>query len=441
MYVFLSILIILGVCEIQTITNLEKWVSKQNYTFVLLTRDNCGYCDELEKELIEAEGMIKIGTPGSFGMPVVKIFNHTTGRFPSLRLYVKGEYAEYDGLWQKKEIESWVDNRVLSHVDQNDMEASIRWANEASVPSLVVFDVNVKQELKWIKMLRKSYQIQYTSLGNLAKQLLNVPEDVTAAFWTEKGLNTYYYEGEFDYNKVFQFIKKHERPYYQTLTETSYEQAFYDPDRPTLFLFDEKDNKEVAKTYQDQVQTIQVLKTSPQYDRLVNYLGIQGILHPLAVIHDQNTRNRKYRNQYKNQQELKQFLKDFQTNQLQSYLRTQSIFTDENWEKQILNVVTRDFPKGEEIFIYFYTQWCKQCQQINLLFEELFRRYKGQKAFGKINMEENDLEEQLPLTGVPHIRYYNQKLKKAVQYDGPYTIDALSQFVDSQGKRQGSDEL
>lgn len=66
---------------------------------MLLTRDNCGYCDELEKELIEAEGMIKIGTPGSFGMPVVKIFNHTSGRFPSLRLYVKGEYAEYDGLW------------------------------------------------------------------------------------------------------------------------------------------------------------------------------------------------------------------------------------------------------------------------------------------------------------------------------------------------------
>ena len=40
-------------------------------------------------------------------------------------------------------------------------------------------------------------------MGNLAKQLLNVPEDVTAAFWTEKGLNIYYYEGEFDYNKVF----------------------------------------------------------------------------------------------------------------------------------------------------------------------------------------------------------------------------------------------
>lgn len=48
-------------------------IGKNKYVFAYFSRENCTYCDAFYPELKKASDMISVGSPGSEGMPVVKI--------------------------------------------------------------------------------------------------------------------------------------------------------------------------------------------------------------------------------------------------------------------------------------------------------------------------------------------------------------------------------
>ncbi|CAD8212387.1 unnamed protein product [Paramecium octaurelia] len=420
------------------ITNLEKWVQKQNYTLIFFTRDDCNHCQRLEEELEKASEMINVGTPGSIGFPVARIKNYDLNRYPVLRLYVKGLYTEHSGEWEQKKLEAWTDIRALSYISDSDSEPTIRWIHESHNISVLVFNDQFKQELKWLKTLKHHVHFTYTTLPN-ARSLLNVGEETTLVMFTEKGLNRYDYDGEITYEKVFKFVEDHEEKYYQEFTQEAIETAFYEPKKPVLFIFDEKDYRDLAKTHQKEINTI-LVKQDQVTDRLLNYLGVKGIQRPLAVIYDQNHSQKKYRTQFSELSELRKFVNNFLNKKLEPYYKSQTPVKNENWEKQILTIVGEDLPKHDNIFIYFYSSWCKVCQQFTPIFEQLFQKYRGQKAFGMFDASENEVKDQF-IKEVPMIRWYNSQTRQVVTFEGPLTLEAISEFIDKQGKKQVSDDL
>ena len=96
-YVYFILLVVLASCKMTNITNLDKWVSKQNYTLIFFTRDDCNHCARVEEELEKASEMITVGSPGSIGIPVARIKNYELNRYPIIRLYVKGLFTEHNG--------------------------------------------------------------------------------------------------------------------------------------------------------------------------------------------------------------------------------------------------------------------------------------------------------------------------------------------------------
>lgn len=104
-YVYSILLLVLANAKIITITNLDKWVSKNNLTLVLFTTPLCPRCSELVPELTAASEMISVGSPGSFGVPVAQINDYPLDAYPIMRFYVNGVYTEVQSKWTKAALE------------------------------------------------------------------------------------------------------------------------------------------------------------------------------------------------------------------------------------------------------------------------------------------------------------------------------------------------
>lgn len=246
---FLLFLIVLASSKITNITNIDKWVAKNNYTFALFLAPDCHYCDRLYQALEKASEMISVGSPGSFGVPVVAVKNHTLDYSPVMRLYVQGLFCEVDAEWNQQALEQWMDRRALSYISDTDSEPSIRWIHESYNISVVAFNDSYKEELKLLKHLKYHVHFTYSTFAK-ARELLAVSEDTTLVMFTDRGYNKYTYEGEFVLEKVFKWVSDHERKYYQEFDEEAIQQVFYHRQKSVLFLFDTQDHKELAKQFQ-----------------------------------------------------------------------------------------------------------------------------------------------------------------------------------------------
>jgi thioredoxin 1 len=69
----------------------------------------------------------------------------------------------------------------------------------------------------------------------------------------------------------------------------------------------------------------------------------------------------------------------------------------DNFEKE---VIKSDIP----VVIDFWAAWCRPCQMMGPVFEELAPEFEGKLKFVKINVEESqDLATQFGITGIPAI--------------------------------------
>jgi len=69
-----------------------------------------------------------------------------------------------------------------------------------------------------LKYLKNDIHLTYSS-HEKARELLGVGSETTLVMFTEKGLNKYEYDGEFNFEKVFKFVGSHERKFYQDFDE------------------------------------------------------------------------------------------------------------------------------------------------------------------------------------------------------------------------------
>jgi thioredoxin 1 len=97
--------------------------------------------------------------------------------------------------------------------------------------------------------------------------------------------------------------------------------------------------------------------------------------------------------------------------------------TTENFEKEIAN---SDIP----VLIDFWAGWCRPCQMMGPVFEELAPDYKGKVKFVKINVEENEeLAAKFGITGIPAIVLAN-KGKEVDRFTGFAPKDMLKAKID-----------
>ena len=95
----------------------------------------------------------------------------------------------------------------------------------------------------------------------------------------------------------------------------------------------------------------------------------------------------------------------------------------ENFEAEVKN---SDIP----VVIDFWASWCRPCQMMGPLFEELSKEYEGKFKFAKLNVEENEeMAREFQITGIPCIVLFN-KGEEVDRFSGFFQKDMLKVKID-----------
>ncbi|XP_068445163.1 protein disulfide-isomerase A2 [Clinocottus analis] len=122
----------------------------------------------------------------------------------------------------------------------------------------------------------------------------------------------------------------------------------------------------------------------------------------------------------------------------EAYFRSQEI--PEDWHKAPVKVlVGKNFKivalaKTKSVFVEFYAPWCKHCQELTPIWEQLAEKYIDREdiVIAKMDGTANEVES-LTFSGFPTLKYYPAHSKKVVDYTGKRDLESLSKFLDSGG--------
>jgi len=83
------------------------------------------------------------------------------------------------------------------------------------------------------------------------------------------------------------------------------------------------------------------------------------------------------------QKKLAELQKAVSVNAMMSSLTAPVILTDSNFKSEIA--------KYPILLVDFWAPWCGPCRMVSPIIEQLAREYSGRVAFGKVNVDENQM--------------------------------------------------
>jgi len=80
----------------------------------------------------------------------------------------------------------------------------------------------------------------------------------------------------------------------------------------------------------------------------------------------------------------------------------EKIFTDKNWESEVLN---SDLP----VMVDFWAEWCMPCYMIAPAVEKVAEAYDGKIKVGKLNVDENPVTAgKYRVMAIPTLLFFNE---------------------------------
>jgi len=139
---------------------------------------------------------------------------------------------------------------------------------------------------------------------------------------------------------------------------------------------------------------------------------------------------------------LTDFVNDFFNGKLKPHLLTQEI--PEDWDKNPVKIlVGKNFhevaqDKKKTVLVTFIAPWCGHCKQLAPIYEQLGEKYKDNPdvVVAKMDATVNELED-IKIQSFPTIKLFPKDSDEVIDYQGERTVDALSKFIDSNGKEAG----
>jgi len=135
---------------------------------------------------------------------------------------------------------------------------------------------------------------------------------------------------------------------------------------------------------------------------------------------------------------VEDFVSQFVGNKLEPSLKSEAI--PEKQEEGAFVLVGKQFDEvifddSKDVFVEFYAPWCGHCKRLAPIWEDLSKRYAGQKdkiTIAKMDATENDLPPSAPFTiaGFPTIKFKRAGTREFIDFDGERTLESLIEFVE-----------
>jgi protein disulfide-isomerase A1 len=413
----------------------------------------CGHCKTLEPEYEIAAEILKNNNPPVYLGKVDATVNNELAMkfsiegFPTIKLWHKGEYKEYAGGRNSRDIVNWVLRKI-------------------SPPSKLLNSIREVESLKKSKDVvavyfgetdSASFKVFYKVASNIDEVLfVHVPNQEVANFY---GLQMdqvilfknfdegkIIFTGTINDNSLTEFINLNSVPLVSSINENVIETIFGKFKSAIFlvrsFLNHSLDNvfKNIASKYKGKLIFVTSGFTGEWEERVMEYFGIKESNLPhvriCEVTGDEDVKFYVHTGEI-NEENIDNFIADFLEGKLTPYLKSEEIPTQQNEDvfhlvgKQF-NEIVLDNPKN--VLVEFYAPWCQHCQQLAPIYEKVAEHFKGDLniLIAKIDGTANDVPN-VTLEGYPAIKLYSANDKfNPIDFTGEREFNDIVRFINYQ---------
>ena len=130
---------------------------------------------------------------------------------------------------------------------------------------------------------------------------------------------------------------------------------------------------------------------------------------------------------------LEQFVRDFESGNLESYLKSEPVPDNENADVKVAvakNIQDLVINSDKDTLIEFYAPWCGHCKSLAPTYEELGKKLKNEPNVQIVKMDAtaNDVPQPFVVHGFPTIYWY-PKNKQVKKYEGGRDLNNFIEYI------------
>jgi len=422
----------------------------------------CGHCKSLApayaaaaKQLMDSGSDIKlVSVDATIDQELAR--KYEVKGYPTLKFFSDGTTFEYTGGRAQDDIINWLKKKTGPAAEElkavDDLN-KLKEANEVVVIGAFK-DTDGDAAASFLQVAKTMDGIPFgiTSNKDVLKELDVKKDTIVLLKNFDEGRNDL--TSSISEGSIREFIQSNQLPTVVDFNAETAQKIFGGDIKVHVLLFASKKSNEyeklreefktAAKGYRGKTLFVSIDSDDEENERVMEFFGLKVSDIPsvrLITLKDEMSKFKPESSDITSSV-LTTFVNAFFDGKLKPHLLTQEIPDD--WDKTPVKVlVGKNFhevatDKKKTVLVTFIAPWCGHCKQLTPIYEQLGEKYKDQAdiVIAKMDATANELED-IKIQSFPTIKLFPKDSDEVIDYQGERTLDALSKFVDSNGKEAG----
>lgn len=442
-----------------TTANFKQAVANTEFILVEFYAPWCGHCKALKPEYEKAaQQLAEEGSSIALGKVDATIETslgeeHGIRGYPTLKFFKNGTPMEYGGGRVADEIVAWLKKKTGPPAKQLDAVTDATEFTEASEVAVIGFfsDLESDAAKEFTKAAEGMDDIPFgITNADAVKSNYGVSKDMVVVVQKfDDGRADY--TGELKSEEIAAFVKANSLPLVVEFSHTTAQKIFGGEVKSHVLIFVSKSDAKfqgyneaatkVAKEFKGQILFVTINTDEEEHARILEFFGMTAEDTPTYRIIQLQEDMTKYKPTVPEitEDSLRNFVTDFFAGNLKQHLLTQDL--PEDWNKTPVWTLTGSnfdevaFDKTKDVLVEFYAPWCGHCKQLAPIYDQLGEKYADQDdiVIAKMDSTANELEH-TKIQSFPTLKLY-KKDGEVVDYSGARSLESLTVFVDTRGKK------
>ncbi|PHZ16998.1 protein disulfide isomerase [Rhizopus microsporus ATCC 52813] len=417
----------------------------------------CGHCKALAPEYEKAATTLK-----SKNIPLAKVDctenedlcqKHDVRGYPTLKVFRKGEAAEYKGARKADGIVSYMEKQALPSVT----EVTASNFDEFKKTDRVVIIAYAKDDAskETFQTLadknRENFVFGLVTDEAVAKEH-KVTEFPSLVVYTQfDDESTFTKPGEFKYDELLEFIKVNSVPLLDEIDASNF-QTYAETGLPIAYLFHDneeskntivKEAKALAEKYKGKINFVHI--DAKKYGGHADNVGLKQQFPAFSIQHlDNGAKFPLDQTLAVTRENLERFVDDYVAGKIKPHVKSAEPPAENNGPVKV--VVASQFKdivldKSKDVFLEVYAPWCGYCKKLEPIWTQLGQVVSQNAAdsvvIAKMDGTENDIPEEggFDVTGFPTLKFFQAETNKLIDYEGDRSMEDLVKFLNEHNSK------